>query len=153
VNGDEYQTLVLQDCDVPSRNSALLLEDAVRAARLLGKPGRYKLVRGLGRGISVCRRHGTAGGWLGYTMVAGGIAAVAWDSLTKEFSWARVGVLLVVCGAMIGVYAKLKARTEPNSETYKLGYDIGYEAGYQERDKMGKPPVLVDLGSRRSTIR
>lgn len=82
-------------------------------------------------------------------MVTGGIAAVGWDSLAKGFSLARLGTLLVVCGAMVGVYAKLKARTEPNSETYRLGYDIGFEAGYQERDKTASPPVLVDMSEHR----
>lgn len=148
---DEDKTVLLQDCDDPTRNQASLSADAAIGARLRrGQTGHFRLVRGLGRGMRVCRRRGTAGGWIGYAMITGGIAAITWDSLSKEFSWARVGTLLVVCGAMVGVYAKLKARTEPNSETYRLGYDIGYEDGYQERDKTASPPVLVDLSSRRS---
>lgn len=81
-------------------------------------------------------------------MVAGGMAAVGFDSLLTAFSWARIGVMLVVCGAMITTYSKLKVRTEENSETYRLGYDIGYEAGYQEARKLARP-VVVDLDERR----
>lgn len=80
-------------------------------------------------------------------MVSGGIVAVGVDSLVKEFSWARIGMLLVVCGAVVAAYAKLKVRTEENSETYRLGYDIGYEAGHQEARRLARP-VLVDLAER-----
>jgi hypothetical protein len=83
-------------------------------------------------------------------MVAGGIVATGIDTLLSEFSWARIGMLLVVCGAVVTAYAKLKARTEENSETYRLGYDLGFEAGYRERDKTARRPVLVDLDAHRS---
>lgn len=98
----------------------------------------------------MCRRRGTAGGWLGFAMVLGGIVAVGVDSLLNEFSWARIGTLLVVCGAVVAAYAKLKARTEENSETYRLGYDIGYEAGHQEARRR---PVLVHLDAHRREVR
>ena len=85
-------------------------------------------------------------------MVSGGIVAVGADSLLNEFSWARIGVLLVVCGAVIAAYAKLKERTQENSETYRLGYDIGYEAGHQEARRLARP-VVVDLDARRHEVR
>lgn len=85
-------------------------------------------------------------------MVSGGIVVVGTDSLLNEFSWARVGMLLVVCGAVVAAYAKLKERTESNSETYRLGYDIGYEAGHQEARRLTRP-VLVDLEAHRTISR
>lgn len=146
---ENLETLSLRDCDDPTRNQTSPQEDAVLGARLRrGRPSRYQLIRGLGRGISVCRRRGTAGGWIGFAMVSGGIAAVGTDSLLNQFSWARVGMLLVVCGAVIAAYAKLKDRTESNSETYRLGYDIGYEAGHQEARRLVRPTV-VDLAARK----
>lgn len=83
-------------------------------------------------------------------MVTGGIVATGMDGLLNQFSWARVGMLLVVCGSIVAAYAKLKARTAANAETYRLGFDMGYEAGFQERDKSAKRPVLVDLAARRA---
>jgi len=146
----QSETALLQDRDISTRNQSSPFADAAIGARLLrGRPSRYKLVRGLGRGVKVCsRRRGTAGGWIGFAMVVGGIGAVGWESVLKEFSWGRVGTLLIVCGAMVAIYAKLKVRTEGNSETYRLGYDIGYEAGHQEGHKQARP-VLVDMEARR----
>jgi len=149
VRSDQLDTPSLHHRDVPARNQPLLPADAVTGARLRGQPSRYKLVRGLGRGVKVRRRHGTAGGWIGFAMVTGGIGAVGWDSVLTGFSWARIGMLLIVCGCLVAVYAKLKVRTEGNSETYRLGYDLGYEAGWQERDKTASPPVLVDMEAHR----
>jgi hypothetical protein len=80
-------------------------------------------------------------------MLVGGIAAVGADSVLNEFSLSRVGMMLVVCGAVVAAYFKLKVRTEENSETYRLGYDIGYEAGYQEARRLTRP-VVVDLAAR-----
>lgn len=98
----------------------------------------------------MCRRRGTAGGWIGFAMVVGGIATAGIDGLLNEFSLARMGMLLMICGSVVTAYAKLKTRTASNSETYRLGYDMGYEAGYQERDKTAKRPVLVDLAAHRA---
>jgi hypothetical protein len=84
-------------------------------------------------------------------MVAGGAVAVGLDSLLKEFSWARIGMLLVVCGAVVVTYAKLKERTAESSEAYRLGYDIGYEAGHQEGRRLARP-VLVDMEEMRRTL-
>lgn len=83
-------------------------------------------------------------------MVIGGIATAGMDGLLNQFSWARLGMLLVICGSIVVAYAKLKTRTASNSETYRLGYDMGYEAGFQERDKSAKRPVLVDLSAHRA---
>lgn len=83
-------------------------------------------------------------------MVIGGAGVAGMDSLLNEFSWSRLGVVLVVCGSILAAYTKLKERTAANSETYRLGFDMGYEAGYQERDKTAKRPVVVDLAAHRA---
>jgi hypothetical protein len=100
--------------------------------------------------MTVCKRRGTAGGWIGFAMVIGGIGIAGLDGLLNQFSWSRMGMLLVICGSIVVAYTKLKARTAANAETYRLGFDMGYEAGYQERDKTASRPVLVDLAARRA---
>lgn len=80
-------------------------------------------------------------------MVAVGIAVAIYANI-KEFDLVGMAKTLIIVGAVVAVYAKLKVRTEENSETYRLGYDIGFEAGHQEGRKTTRP-VVVDINARR----
>jgi len=84
-------------------------------------------------------------------MVTGGGLAIGWDSIGKEFNWARVGVLLIICGALIAIYAKLKVRTEENAAAFRTGYDLGLEDGDRlaRKELARSRPVVVDMSAHR----
>lgn len=132
------------------RNLARLFEDAPLVGRLKQQPSRYTLIRGFGkRGVAVRKRHGTAGGWVGFTMVAGGLGIAAEENI-REMDLVGVGKVLIIVGAVVAAYAKLKVRTEENAAVFRTGYDLGVEDGDRNARKEMQPrAVLIDLEARR----
>lgn len=81
-------------------------------------------------------------------MVSGGIA-IAVEQNVKELDLAGLGKVLIIVGAVVLAYAKLKVRTEENAAAFRTGYDLGMEDGDRNARKAGVRPVLVDLSARR----
>lgn len=133
------------------RNEASPWVDTQLVARLRRPPGGYELIRGiLGRGVSVRRKDNWRSA--GFAMVLAGIAIVVWTNV-QEPDVEGIGRMLVIVGAVIAAYAKLKVRTGSTHEAFLTGLDRGREDGFQEGFREGSKakaprPVLVNLADR-----
>jgi hypothetical protein len=82
-------------------------------------------------------------------MVAGGITIAAEENI-RELDLVGVGKVLIIVGAVVAAYAKLKVRTEENAAVFRTGYDLGVEDGDRNARKEMQPrAVLIDLEARR----
>jgi|SRR5690349_9709095 len=105
-----------------------------------------------GRDWVVRRRRPTLLGVIGTAIGGLGVIGLMWGSLVS-FKPDRVGVALLVVGAIIVCYQGLRSKNLAADEIYKIGYDRGredgYDEGYEDRGlEHPAAPVVVPLRQR-----
>jgi hypothetical protein len=89
---------------------------------------------------------------IGTTISGLGVIGLTWGSFIS-FKPDRVGIALVVVGAIIVCYQGLRSKNLAADEIYKTGYDRGredgYDEGYEDRGlEHPSVPVVVPLHQR-----
>lgn len=134
------------------------VDGASTAPQLSGRASRYRMVRRIGRGVSVKRRM-TTKGWLtqtgGVALIAVGVAASILGLVTdlrlaggQPVALMIAGVQATTVGVILVCYQQLLIRSTRNEEALLFQYDIGFEAGHREGQQSHRP-VVVPMESRR----
>lgn len=113
------------------RNRSTVCSDEAVKPRGRKSPGGHIWINLFGRDWVVKRRRPTLLGIIGTVLGALGVVGIAWGSL-ERFQPDRVGITLVVLGAILICYKRLETKNLAADEIYKLAYDRGKEDGYDE---------------------
>lgn len=117
------------------------------------RPGGHMWVHLWGRDWVV--RKPTKLGFIGTALGSLGVVGLGWESV-DHFQPGRVGVMLVIVGAILICYKRLETKNLAADEIYNLGrergegdmYDEGYKDGYREGVTKGerrRPHVVARL--------
>lgn len=135
------------------RNKAAACNDQTLVPRGRKPRGGHIWINLLGRAWVVKRREATWLGIIGTALGALGVVGLAWGSADR-FQPDRLGIVLVVVGAILICYKRLETKNLAADEIYKVAYDRGredgYDEGYEDRG-MEQPvrPVVVPMATQR----
>lgn len=148
----------LPNRDTVTRNFLAPLSDWVGKARPSGRASRYRMVRRIGKGVSVKRRMTGKGCFTqagGVALIAVGVAASILGLFTnlslaggQPVALMIAGVQATTVGVILVCYQQLLIRTSRNEEALRFQHDIGYEEGYRDRGREIRP-TLIDLDAHR----